>query len=358
MHPLDELTITGLAVFAHHGVFDFERREGQTFLIDATLFLPLADAGGTDELARTVHYGELAAEIAAAVERDPVDLIETVAERVAAVVLAHDEVALVRVTVHKPDAPIGLSFTDVAVTITRHNRSLSERSESKGDVVDVDAGVAAEAHRASALSSSALSEERSDESKRDHAPAEHLEAWGPAVATRAIIAMGANLGDREATLRGAVAELEGAGVRVVAASPIVQTPALKLDGVDAGAPAYLNAVVAVDTVLSPRALLRRLNRIEDHHGRTREVRWGDRTLDLDLVSYGTVRVLDQDLVVPHPRAHERAFVLDPWVRLDADAELPGHGRVGELLAEVVAATGERVDVYPAAPLHPDRGSAG
>ena len=337
MTTMDELTITGLAVFAHHGVFDHERRDGQTFLIDATLYLPLADAGGTDELARTVHYGELAAEISAAVQRDPVDLIETVAERVAAVVLAHPEVAMTRVTVHKPDAPIGLSFTDVEVSITRHNQSLSALR-----LASLAQGPQA---------SRSLSEERSDESKRHEPPAEHLEAWGPAVATRAIIAMGANLGDREATLRGAVVELEGAGVRVVAASPIVQTPALKLDGVDAAAPAYLNAVVAVDTVLSPRALLRRLNRIEDHHGRTREVRWGDRTLDLDLVSYGTVRVLDQDLVVPHPRAHERAFVLDPWVRMDADAELPGHGRVRDVLAAVIAATGERVDVYEASPLH-------
>ena len=336
MTTMDELTITGLAVFAHHGVFDHERRDGQTFLIDATLYLPLADAGGTDELARTVHYGELAAEISAAVQRDPVDLIETVAERVAAVVLAHPEVAMTRVTVHKPDAPIGLSFTDVEVSITRHNQSprtqyVPSESSNEGANCVLDEG----------------------DSAADAADAgEHLEAWGPAVATRAIIAMGANLGDREATLRGAVVELEGAGVRVVAASPIVQTPALKLDGVDAAAPAYLNAVVAVDTVLSPRALLRRLNRIEDHHGRTREVRWGDRTLDLDLVSYGTVRVLDQDLVVPHPRAHERAFVLDPWGRMDADAELPGHGRVRDVLAAVIAATGERVDVYEASPLHP------
>ena len=315
MHALDEITITGLSVFAHHGVFDFERRDGQTFIIDATAFLSLAYAGGTDELARTVHYGELAAEIVAAVERDPVDLIETVAERVAAVVLAHEAVVLTRVTVHKPDAPIGLPFTDVTVAITRHAPASRTRAAA------------------------------------DHEPdVESIEAWGPAVATRAIVAMGANLGDREATLRAAVAELEGAGVRVVAASPIVQTPALKLEGVDEEAPAYLNAVVAVDTVLSPRALLRRLNRIEDGHGRTREVRWGDRTLDLDLIAYGTVRVLDQDLVVPHPRAHERAFVLDPWSRMDARAQLPGHGGVAELLAGVVAATGERVEIFPAVPL--------
>ena len=326
MHPLDEITITGLRVFAHHGVYDFEKRDGQTFVVDATAYLPLTEAGGTDDLARTVHYGELAAEIVAAVERDPVDLIETVAERVAAVVLAYEAVVLTRVSVHKPDAPIGLPFTDLAVTITRANSSPSE--------------IAAASEAATAGRLRTLTDEL----------AERIEPWGPAVATRAIIAMGANLGDREASLRAAIAGLEGAGVRVVAASPIVQTPALKLEGVDEEAPAYLNAVVAVDTVLSPRALLRRLNRIEDEHGRTREVRWGDRTLDLDLIAYGSVTVLDQDLVVPHPRAHERAFVLDPWSRMDAAAQLPGHGAVADLLAGVLTATGERVEEFPSRPL--------
>ncbi|MDO9395391.1 MAG: dihydroneopterin aldolase [Herbiconiux sp.] len=116
---LDRLTLTGLEVFAHHGVFDFERENGQLFVLDVTLWLDTAPAATGDDLSRTVHYGELAVEISEAVAGDPVDLIETLAERVAGVVLAHEPVQRVRVVVHKPDAPITVPFTDVSITITR-----------------------------------------------------------------------------------------------------------------------------------------------------------------------------------------------------------------------------------------------
>ncbi|TAJ47890.1 MAG: dihydroneopterin aldolase [Herbiconiux sp.] len=116
---LDLLTITGLEVFAHHGVFDFERENGQRFVIDVELALDTAGAASGDDLAQTVHYGELSVEIAEAVSADPVDLIETLAERVAGVVLAHPPVERVRVVVHKPDAPITVPFSDVSITITR-----------------------------------------------------------------------------------------------------------------------------------------------------------------------------------------------------------------------------------------------
>lgn len=115
----DRLELTGLRVRAHHGVFDFERADGQDFVIDVRLALDLAAAARGDELAATVHYGELAQEIHDAVAADPVDLIETVAERVARVVLAHEAVESVEVTVHKPQAPIPVPFDDVAVTIVR-----------------------------------------------------------------------------------------------------------------------------------------------------------------------------------------------------------------------------------------------
>lgn len=119
MDFMDEICLTGLRASAHHGVLEHERRTGQVFLIDVVVYLPLADAARSDDLDRTIHYGELAEEIVAAVERDPVDLIETVAERVAAVVLQHRAVEVVRVTIHKPSAPIIVPFDDVAVTITR-----------------------------------------------------------------------------------------------------------------------------------------------------------------------------------------------------------------------------------------------
>lgn len=118
-HPLDRITLTGLRASAFHGVFEEERRTGQIFIVDVTVFLDLRAAAESDDLDRTIHYGVLAEEIVAAVESDPVDLIETVAERVALVVLRHNAAQSVTVTVHKPSAPITVAFDDVSVTITR-----------------------------------------------------------------------------------------------------------------------------------------------------------------------------------------------------------------------------------------------
>ena len=115
----DELSITGLECFAHHGVFDFEKREGQTFVVDLVLGLDTRAAAASDDLADTVNYGSLVADVKAAVERDPVDLIETVVERIADVCLTDGRVEWARVTLHKPDAPIDATFSDVALTITR-----------------------------------------------------------------------------------------------------------------------------------------------------------------------------------------------------------------------------------------------
>lgn len=116
---MDRITVTGIEVFAHHGVLAHERELGQRFVVDLVLELDLAPAAASDDVADTVHYGELAVAIVESVERDPVDLIETVAERVAAVVLAHRAVERVEVTVHKPEAPIPVPFADVAVAIER-----------------------------------------------------------------------------------------------------------------------------------------------------------------------------------------------------------------------------------------------
>ena len=120
---LDEIRLTGLKATAHHGVFDFERRDGQDFFIDLIVRLPMGPAAAADDLAATVHYGELAEQVVAAVESDPVDLIETVAERIAAVALSFPAAHEVVVTVHKPSAPITVPFDDVSVTITRRRAS-------------------------------------------------------------------------------------------------------------------------------------------------------------------------------------------------------------------------------------------
>jgi 2-amino-4-hydroxy-6-hydroxymethyldihydropteridine diphosphokinase len=155
----------------------------------------------------------------------------------------------------------------------------------------------------------------------------------PQLSSPVVLSLGSNLGDREATLRGAVAEILALpGTIAVAASALVETPALKLLGVDEDAPAYLNAILIVRSTLRPLDLLDALNRIEAEHGRVREERWGDRTLDIDIVAFGDLVVDSDRLTLPHPRAFERAFVLAPWLDADPDAQLPGHGRVDALLA--------------------------
>lgn len=116
---MDRVTLRGLSVRGHHGVFAHEREDGQIFVVDLVLGLDTAPAAATDDLERTVHYGVLAEQVAAVVAGDPVDLIETLAQRIADTCLGHEVVEEVEVTVHKPDAPITVPFDDVTVTITR-----------------------------------------------------------------------------------------------------------------------------------------------------------------------------------------------------------------------------------------------
>ena len=115
----DAITLTGLRVRGFHGVFPEERRDGQDFVVDVVLHLDLAPAADSDDLALTVHYGELAESLAAVVECEPVDLLETLAARLAQVCLADPRVGSCEVTVHKPEAPIARGFTDVSVTLAR-----------------------------------------------------------------------------------------------------------------------------------------------------------------------------------------------------------------------------------------------
>ncbi len=115
----DELAVLGIECFGHHGVFDFERREGQVFVIDLVLGIDTMPAATSDQLRDTVDYGSLVARVKEAVESDPVDLIEKLAQRIAGVCLLDARVEWVRVTVHKPDAPIEATFADVALTIVR-----------------------------------------------------------------------------------------------------------------------------------------------------------------------------------------------------------------------------------------------
>lgn len=150
--------------------------------------------------------------------------------------------------------------------------------------------------------------------------------------SEAVIALGANLGDRRETLTRAAERISRLPlVRGMRLSEPVETIALRPEGPDPDAPAYLNAVAIVTTRLAPEILLGMLHAIEEEHGRERRERWGDRTLDLDLVAYGDQTSDDPGMLLPHPRAHERHFVLEPWLSLDPEAAIRGHGRVADLV---------------------------
>ncbi|GHJ97044.1 MULTISPECIES: 2-amino-4-hydroxy-6-hydroxymethyldihydropteridine diphosphokinase [Streptomyces] len=149
----------------------------------------------------------------------------------------------------------------------------------------------------------------------------------------AVLALGANLGNRLENLQGAVDALgDTPGLRVKAVSPVYETEPW---GVEPDSqPSYLNAVALVKTTLPPSSLLERAQAVEEAFLRVRDERWGARTLDVDIITYADVVSDDPVLTLPHPRAHQRAFVLAPWHDADPEAQLPGHGPVAALLAAV------------------------
>jgi 2-amino-4-hydroxy-6-hydroxymethyldihydropteridine diphosphokinase len=158
-------------------------------------------------------------------------------------------------------------------------------------------------------------------------------------ATTAYVGLGANLGDARATLSSALAALDGLpGTRVVQASAIYRSAPL-----DAGGPDYLNAVARLETVCDAPALLVQLLAIESAHGRERPYRNAPRTLDLDLLLYGDASIVSPALTVPHPRLHERAFVLVPLAELAPTLRIPGRGAIAGLLPAVA---GQRIDRLP------------
>jgi dihydroneopterin aldolase/2-amino-4-hydroxy-6-hydroxymethyldihydropteridine diphosphokinase len=274
----DAIEVTGIRARGHHGVLPEEKRDGQDFVVDIRLEAELQAAGESDDLADTVNYAEMAALVVAHIEGPAVDLIERLASLIAADVLSSASSRLlvdaVDVTVHKPQAPVGVAFGDVTVRV-----------------------------------------------RRDRPP------------VPVVVALGANLGDRYAAL----AHAEMALAERVYTSPVVVSDYVETDAVGGPEqPDYLNAVAVGWTRLSPARVLRVLHEIEAESGRVRDVRWGPRTLDLDLVQYGdplagtdVVSTADR-LLLPHPRAHERAFVLLPWLDADPTATL----RVGGLLRPV------------------------
>lgn len=155
------------------------------------------------------------------------------------------------------------------------------------------------------------------------------------MSTRAIIAFGGNLGDRVENISSALKYLASTeGVEVGKISSLYESHALTTSGVDESKPNYLNGVVEIFTELSAEELLKSLNQIERQLGRVRDQKWESRTVDLDIVVFGDLEQTSELLTIPHPRAHERAFVLVPWAEIDPLATLEGFGSV-PLLADKV-----------------------
>jgi dihydroneopterin aldolase / 2-amino-4-hydroxy-6-hydroxymethyldihydropteridine diphosphokinase len=289
----DRIVLQGISARGRHGVLDVEKTVPQDFVVDVTLEVDLRRAGRSDLLVHTVNYAEVAADIVALITGPSLDLIERLAEQMAAAALRRPLVQAVEVTVHKPQAPVGVPFDDVRVLVER---------------------------------------------RRDEP---------------VVIALGANIGAVRSTLQAAVRQLADVdGLRITAVSDLFETD--PVGGPDQSA--YLNAVVLARTRLAAFGLLTELHGIEADHGRVRETHWGARSLDLDLIQYGDPESgsdlisKDPELMLPHPRAHERAFVLAPWCALDAEAQLriaQGLVPVRELLARA-----DREGIRPGPPWSP------
>ena len=274
----DFIRVAGIRGFGFHGVLPHETELGQEFLVDVTLAADLSAAAHSDDLHDTVNYGEVAARVHALITGERFALIETLADRIAGAMLDFPGVREVQVDVHKPHAPMPVGVGDVVVSRFRR------------------------------------------------APA------------RVVLGLGANLGDWAEALQGAVTALaQDAAIDVAAVSPVFATA--PVGGPEQ--PDYFNAVVIVSTTLSPHEMLRECHRIEAAAGRERVIRWGPRTLDVDLLEFDGRRIDDPELTLPHPRASQRAFVLAPWAAVAPD-DHPGGGPMS--VADLLAVLGTCDDV--------------
>ncbi|MFM1845759.1 MAG: hypothetical protein RIS19_232 [Actinomycetota bacterium] len=147
----------------------------------------------------------------------------------------------------------------------------------------------------------------------------------------AVIALGSNLGQKREWLVKALALISTTpDIYLTDISPVVESKALTLAGVDSSKPSFLNCVAEIETPLSPEQLLRELQSIEIELGRKRKERWGDRNIDIDIITYGDSQLQTEELVIPHPEAKNRAFVIVPWYLMNQKATLPGVGRIKKL----------------------------
>ena len=269
---MDFITITNLEVFAHHGVFPEENENGQNFYINAKLYLSTRNAGLTDELSESVHYGEVCELIYRHMREHTYKLLETVAEQLAAEIFeSYPLVERLRLEICKPHAPITLPFENVSVTIER--------------------------------------------------------GW-----QRAFVAFGSNMGERRDYIEKALTAMkEHKRIRVKKISSVYETK--PYGGVEQED--FLNGAVMMDTLLYPKELLAFLQDLEKRAGRERTIHWGPRTLDLDILFYGDRRIWEADLTVPHPDMKNRDFVLKPMAEIAPYFIHPVYGKtMKEMLKEL------------------------
>lgn len=249
---MDTIKITNLKVFAHHGVFPEETRDGQDFFVNAWLSLDCRRAGMSDCLEDSINYGEVCAFITRFLTEHTYKLIEAAAEHLAeAMLLSMKGLFEVKIELCKPHAPIGLPFENVSVTIER--------------------------------------------------------SWHTAY-----LAVGSNLGDKRKTIENGIAYLKKhPAIRNIKVSDMIET--IPYGGVEQDS--FLNGAVRVETLLSPGELLDVMHEAEQQEGRTREIHWGPRTLDLDLIFYDKEIYEDDTLIIPHVDMANRVFVLKPLMQL-------------------------------------------
>ena len=275
----DVIKIEGLEVFAHHGVFPEEKEKGQKFLVNAALHMDARRAGREDALALSTDYGDLCHFITRWMQENTCRLLEAVAERLSeAILLKYQLIAAVDLEIRKPEAPIDLPFGYVSV----------------------------EVHR----------------------------GWH-----RVYLAVGSNIGFREHYIEEGVNALRiHPLICVKKVSQMIRTK--PYGGVEQED--FLNGALEIETLLTPEELLEALHRIEDAAGRTREVHWGPRTLDLDILFYDKLVYESDDLTIPHVDLENREFVLEPLREIAPGYRHPVLHRTVEQLAGALAAESEPV----------------
>lgn len=252
MSSTDMIRIKGLEVYAGHGVFARENKDGQMFLVDAVLYTDVRMAGLRDELAYSTDYGEVCHFISRYLREHTFMLIEAAAEGLALeMLLTFPQILELALTIHKPHAPVALPFSDVSVEIRR--------------------------------------------------------GW-----KQAYLGIGSNMGDKKAYLEDAVRKISAhAKIRKVrCAEMIITAPYGGVEQDD-----FLNSAIELETLLTPYELLAFLQELEADAGRERLIHWGPRTLDLDILFYQDFISDDPALTVPHPDMENRLFVLEPLFQL-------------------------------------------